>query len=153
LKERILMVCHGNVCRSVGAQYILQNMLDKKGLSDCITVDSAATSREEIGNPIYPPMKAALEKRKIPIGTHRARQLKKADYEKYDLIIGMDEENAYYMRLILGADPEHKIHNLMEYTDHPDSVIDDPWYTRQFDHCAEQLEEGCRGVLAFITKK
>lgn len=144
---KILFVCHGNICRSVSAQYILQDMVNQRHLENRFFIDSAATSLEEIGNPIYPPMRRALKKKGIPIGDHTARQLKDSDYETYDLIIGMDEENMYYMKRMLGSDPDHKIHYLMEYTGDPDAKIDDPWYTRQFDLCADQISEGCKGLL------
>lgn len=95
-------------------------------------------------------MKAALERAHVPIGNHRARQLRREDYNRFDLLIGMDEENAFYMRQILGDDPDGKVHYLMEYTDSPDEMIDDPWYTRKFDYCTQQLENGCRGLLAYL---
>lgn len=148
---KICFVCHGNICRSVSAQYILQDMVNHQNIADDFTIDSAATSTEEIGNQIYPPMKAALKQKGIPIGSHRARQLARSDYGKYDLIIGMDEENMYYMHRILGDDPENKIHYLMEYTDQPDAKIEDPWYTRRFTLCANQIEEGCRGLLDHLS--
>lgn len=150
--HRILFVCHGNICRSVAAQYILQDMVNRKHVANHFLIESAATSTEEIGNPIYPPMKKALEQKNIPILNHRARQLRRDDYDKYDLIIGMDEENMYYMQRIFGKDPEHKIHYLMEYTDKPDEKIDDPWYTRQFLYSANQIEEGCKGLLRAAGK-
>ncbi|MDD6351118.1 MAG: low molecular weight phosphotyrosine protein phosphatase [Lachnospiraceae bacterium] len=148
----VLFICHGNVCRSVSAEYILKDLVRKRGLEDEFFIDSAATSTEEIGNPIYPPMRKALEEMKIPIGNHRARQLQRSDYDKYDLLIGMDEENLYYMRKILGSDPDHKLHYLMEFSDRPEEIIDDPWYTRQFHQCALQIQEGCMGLLDCITK-
>jgi protein-tyrosine phosphatase len=144
---RILFVCHGNICRSVAAQYIFQDMINRNKAADQFLVDSAATSTEEIGNPIYPPMERALRQRGIPIGRHLARRLQKSDYPKYDLFIGMDEENAYYMRRILGKDPENKIHFLMEYADQPDKRIEDPWYSRKFDLCVSEITEGCAGLL------
>ena len=147
---KILFVCHGNICRSVSAQYILQDMVNQRGLTADFVIDSAATSTEEIGNAIYPPMKSALEFKHIPIGTHRARQLKKSDYNKYDIFIGMDEENMFYMNRILGDDPKGKIHYLMEYSDRPNEIIDDPWYTRRFDYCAEQIAEDCEGLLKHV---
>ena len=128
-------------------------MVNQEGLADVICVDSAATSTEEIGNPVYPPMRAALERMRIPVGDHRARQLRREDYDAYELFIGMDEENLYYMKRILGSDPESKIHTLMEYTDRPDELIDDPWYTRKFDDCARQIEEGCEGLLDHIKRE
>ena len=148
MATKVLFICHGNICRSVSAQYIFQDMVNRRGLTSEFVIDSAATSTEEIGNAIYPPMKAALERRGVPVGTHRARQLKCSDYEAYDLLIGMDEENMFYMKRILGEDPEGKIHYLMEYSGHPDEIIDDPWYTRKFDACAAQIAEGCDGLLA-----
>lgn len=147
---RILFVCHGNICRSVSAQYIMQDIAERNGAVKKISIDSAATSTEEIGNPIYPPMRAALEQKGIPVGNHHARQLTRADYDRYDLIIGMDEENMYYMRRILGGDPESKVHFLMEYTDTPDEKIDDPWYTRRFLQCADQIEKGCEGMFRYL---
>ena len=99
----------------------------------------------------YPPMKAALERAHIPICAHRARQLRKEDYSLYDLFIGMDEENEYYMRQILGEDPDSKIHYLMEYTDSPEEIIEDPWYTRNRDHCTDLLKRGCQGLLAHFV--
>lgn len=147
---KILFVCHGNICRSVAAQYIFQDLVDQEGRNGDFFIDSAATSTEEIGNPIYPPMKKALRKKGVPVGEHTARQLKRSDYDKYDLLIGMDEENMYYMKRILGEDPKYKIHYLMEYTDRPDEKIDDPWYTRQFEYCADKLEYGCRGLLEHV---
>ena len=149
---RILFVCHCNICRSVSAQYIFQELMRKEGLQQRFFADSAATSTEEIGNPIYPPMEQALRRIAVPIGTHRARQLRQADYDRFDLIIGMDEENAYYMRRILGDDPGRKIHFLMEYTDQPKAVIEDPWYTRRFDLCASEILAGCRGLLRTVTE-
>ena len=106
---KVLFVCHGNICRSVSAQYIFQDLVNRRGLTSEFVIDSAATSTEEIGNAIYPPMKAALERRGVTVGTHQARQLQRSDYEAYDLLIGMDEENMFYMRRILGEDPKGKI--------------------------------------------
>ena len=147
---KILFVCHGNICRSVGAQYIFDKMLKENRLDDRICCESAATSREEIGNPIYPPMRRALEGHGIPIGDHTARQLLRSDYDEYDLIIGMDRENMYYIDRILGEDPEGKVHTLMEYTDTPDELIDDPWYTRDFETAYRQITRGCAALLESI---
>lgn len=147
-KHAILFVCHGNICRSVSAQYIMQDMVNAAGLASEFLIDSAATTTEEIGCPIYPPMRRALGKKGVPIGDHVARLIRKADYDKYDLIVVMDDENRRHLRRILGNDPEGKIHYLMEYTGRPDEEIDDPWYTRDFLGCANQIERGCRGLLA-----
>ena len=147
---KILFICHGNICRSVSAQYIFEEMVRRRGLCGVVLVDSAATSREEIGQSIYPPMKAALGRMGVPVGAHRARQMRAEDYEAYDLLIGMDRENLYNMRRILGADPEGKLHYLMEYAGRPGEAVEDPWYTRKFDSCAAQIAEGCAGLLEHI---
>ena len=144
---KILFICHGNICRSVSAEYIFNMIVREKGLDALYEADSAATSTEEIGNPVYPPMERALRQHNVPIGNHRARQVKRSDYEKYDLIIGMDEENMYYLKRILGEDPEGKIHYLMEYTDTPSAVIEDPWYTRNFEKAYQDINKGCLGLI------
>ncbi len=144
---KILFVCHGNICRSVSAEYILNMLLNEKGLESEYYADSAATSTEEIGNPVYPPMERALRQHNVPIGDHRARQIRRGDYDKYDLIIGMDEENMYYLKRILGDDPLGKIHYLMEYTDTPNAKIEDPWYTRDFEKAYQDIYKGCIGLL------
>ena len=144
---RVLFVCHGNICRSVSAHYILQDMIDKRGLSTEFQIDSAATSTEEIGNAIYPPMRAELEHRGIPIGNHRARQVKRSDYDAWDYIIAMDSENLYYLDRILGGDPEEKVHYLMSYTGDDSREIEDPWYTRKFALCVDEITEGCEALL------
>ena len=153
MRHRILFVCHGNICRSVSAQYILQEMVDNKDCGEDFWIDSAATSMEEIGNPIYPPMRKALENHGVPVGDHRARQLKKKDYGNYDLFLGMDEENMYYMNRILGGDPEGKIHYLMEYTDMPTAKIEDPWYTRNFEKAYQDIFLGCQGLLEWFARQ
>ncbi|MDD6259126.1 MAG: low molecular weight phosphotyrosine protein phosphatase [Erysipelotrichaceae bacterium] len=148
---KICFVCNGNICRSTAAQYIFQDMVNQEGLSEMFYIDSAATSSEETGNPVYPPMKRALEKEGIPIGNHHARQLRKEDYENFDFLIGMDEENMWNMNILFHNDPEKKVHLLMEYTDHPDEIIADPWYTRRFETCVHQLEKGCQGFMKYLN--
>lgn len=150
---KVLFVCHGNICRSVSAQYIFDQMIEEEHLEYAISCDSAATSREEIGNPVYPPMRQALVAHKVPIGDHRARQLVRREYDEYDLIIGMDRENMYYIDRIVGGDPEGKVHTLMEYTDTPDELIDDPWYTRDFETAYRQIRKGCRALLDCIKQQ
>ena len=110
-------------------------------------VDSAATTREEIGNPIYPPMASELRRRGVPLGTHRARQLTRAEYDNWDLIIGMDDENRSDMMRILGSDPEGKVHLLMEYTDRPNHRIEDPWWTDRYGVVFDDIADGCSGLL------
>ncbi len=144
---KVLFICHGNICRSVSAEYIFDMLINERGLESEYYVDSAATSTEEIGNPVYPPMERTLRMHNVPIGNHRARQIRHGDYDRYDLIIGMDEENMYYLTRILGDDPLGKIHYLMEYTDTPDAKIEDPWYTRDFEKAYQDIYKGCLGLL------
>ena len=149
---KVLFICHGNICRSVSAQYIFDQLIEEGHLENELSCESAATSTEEIGNPIYPPMRQALVNHYVSIGNHRARQLRRADYDEYDLIIGMDSENMYYIKRILGADPEGKVHTLMEYTDSPDELIDDPWYTRDFEEAYRLIRKGCEALLEYLTQ-
>lgn len=150
---KVLFICHGNICRSVSAQYIFDQMTEEAHLENEFCCDSAATSTEEIGNPIYPPMRQALAGHNVPIGDHTARQLKRSDYEKYDLVIGMDGENMYYIKRIFGADPDNKVHTLMEYTDSPGELIDDPWYTRDFEEAYRQIRKGCQALMEYLRKR
>ena len=134
------------------AEFILKAIARERGLEGEYYIESAAVSTEEIGNPIYPPMRQALVNHDVPIGNHRARQLRRADYDEYDLIIGMDSENMYYIKRILGSDPEGKVHTLMEYTDSPDELIDDPWYTRDFEEAYRLIRKGCEALLEYLTQ-
>ncbi len=147
---KIMFVYHGNICRSPMAEFILKDMVKKKGLHDDFLISSSATSTEEIwdgiGNPIYPPAKAVLESHKIDPTGKRAVQLKESDYDKYDLFIGMDSANIRNMKRILGGDKSGKIHKLMEYTN-SDADVSDPWYTRDFDRCYSDIYEVCEMLL------
>lgn len=137
---KILFVCHGNICRSVMAQYILTDMLQKRGLSARFEVDSAAVSREEIGNPIYPPARRELERRGGPVGAHRARQVTMEDYRHFDRIYYMDRSNRGYLERLLPRDPE-KIRPLLSHD------VADPWYTGDFTKTYEDLAAGCEKIL------
>ncbi|MCR5688501.1 MAG: low molecular weight phosphotyrosine protein phosphatase [Lachnospiraceae bacterium] len=150
---KVLFICHGNICRSVCAQYVFDMLVGEDRLEYAYTCESAATSREEIGNPIYPPMRQTLMSHGVPIGDHRARQLRRSDYDEYDLIIGMDSENMYYIRNIIGEDPEGKVRTLMSYTDRPDELIDDPWYTRDFETAYRQIRRGCEALLDHLKEE
>ena len=147
---KVLFICHGNICRSVSAEYIMNMLIEEEGLSDRISTDSAATSREEIGNPVYPPMRKALVEHGVKIGDHRARQVRSSDYGEFDYIIGMDEENMFYLKHILPEDTENKVHYLMEYTDTPNAKIEDPWYTRNFEKAYRDIKKGCEGLIEEI---
>lgn len=152
---RIMFVCYGNICRSPSAEIILRDMVEKKHLSDKFVIASSATSTEEIwngvGNPVYPHMAEELERHGLSAGNKRAVQLRRDDYDKYDLFIGMDSDNIRNMRHILGGDPEGKIHKLMEYTDRGGDVSD-PWYSRQFDVAFKDIYDGCTGLLQLLTE-
>ena len=147
---RVLFVCHGNICRSPMAEFVMKDMVEKAGLAREIRVASAATTTEEIGNPVYPPARRKLAEHGISCEGKTARQMRRSDYERYDLIIGMDQENLYDMRRICQGDPEGKIHLLMDFTDRPGDVAD-PWYTRDFEATWRDVEDGCRGLLMYLT--
>lgn len=151
---KILFVCHGNICRSPMAEFIMKDMVKRKEIENEFVIASCATSTEEIwgdiGNPVYPPAKAELEKHKISCEGKRAVQLKKSDYGKYDLLIGMDGMNIRNMHRILGGDPENKIRKLMEYTDRGGNVAD-PWYSGRFDVAYRDIYDGCEALLKKIT--
>ena len=149
---KVLFVCHGNICRSPMAQYVMLYLVAKRGLSDCFYIDSAATSREEIGNGVHHGTRAKLREVGIPCGDHRARQMTRGDYEEYDYLIGMDTWNIRNMNRIVGAVPDHKIHKLLEYTNRGGDIAD-PWYTGNFDETYRDVSEGCEGLLAYILKE
>ena len=148
---KILFVCHGNICRSPGAELLLREMANRAGLLSSFEISSAATSSEEIGNPIYPPMRAVLEERGLDCSRHRARRVRRSDYDAYDLIIGMDEENRWHLSRLFHGDPDGKLHNLNEYAGLGDQDIADPWYTRDFSGCLEEMERACYGLFEELT--
>ena len=153
--KKIMFVCHGNICRSPMAEFIFRDMVKRAGLENEFSVSSSATSTEEIwgdiGNPVYPPAKAELAKHKISCEGKRAVQLKKSDYEKYDLFIGMDSMNIRNMHRILGGDPDEKIRKLMEFTGSGKDVAD-PWYSGNFDITYHDILEGCEALLRHLSK-
>ena len=143
----VLFVCHGNICRSPMAEFIMKDLVEKAGLADRFEIASAATSTEELGNPVYPPVRAVLAEHGIGCGGHAARQLTRADYGRWDLLIGMDRANLRNMARICGGDPDGKLRLLMEYTGEPDREVADPWYTRDFQAAWRDISAGCRGLL------
>ena len=150
---KILFVCHGNICRSVAAEMVLRQMAAEEKRLPAMQITSAAATREEIGNDIYPPMKKALIAAGYTCHPHAARQTARADYEKYDYIIGMDEENMWDMKRIYGGDPEKKLSMLLDWVGMAGREIDDPWYTRDFSGALRQIEEGCRGIVRRILRQ
>ncbi len=152
---KIMFVCHGNICRSPMAEFILKHLLKEKELLTQFEVRSSATSTEEIwngvGNPVYPRAREELRRHGICCEGKRAVQLQKSDYEKYDLFIGMDRANISNMHRIFGGDPEQKIHKMMDYTARPGDVAD-PWYSDRFDVTYRDIYEGCVGLLASLAE-
>lgn len=149
---RILFVCLGNICRSPMAEYVMRDLVRQAGLEDQVQVASAATSREELGNPVYPPARRKLAEHGIACEGHAARQMTAADYDRFDLLIGMDQNNLRNMNRICGGDPQHKLRMLMDYTDRPGEVAD-PWYTGDFDSTWQDVLAGCQGLLAQLESR
>ena len=134
------------------AEYIFRSLVQKAGLEDAFTVDSAAVSREELGNPVYPPARRTLSLHQVPCGAHRARQITKADYETYDFLIGMDKGNLSGMRRVFGEDRQGKLHLLLDFTGASRDVAD-PWYTDDFEAAYRDIDAGCRALLVALTAK
>ena len=153
---KIMFVCHGNICRSPMAEFLFKDMVKRLGREDEFEIASSAVSTEEIwggvGNPVYPPAKVEMAKHGITCEGKRAVQLTRADYEKYDLLIGMDNANIRNMHRILGGDPQRKIHKLMDYTSQGGDVAD-PWYTRDFATTYRDVKAGCEGLLNALLGK
>jgi len=142
----ILFVCHGNICRSPMAEFVMKDLVKKAGLEHSFSIASAATSTEEIGNPVYPPARRKLAEHGIGCAGKTARQLQKADYTRYDYLIGMDSANLRNMRRICGGDPDGKISLLLDWTSRPGNVAD-PWYTGDFEATWQDVLEGCQRLL------
>ena len=149
--KRILFVCHGNICRSPMAEFVMKHLVEEAGLQDEFYIASAATSTEEIGNPVYPPARRKLAEHGISCAGKTARQLRTKDYQEFDLLIGMDQWNLRNMNRMLGGDPEGKISLLLDYTNRPGEVSD-PWYTDNFEATWKDCLEGCTGLLKILTE-
>ena len=150
---RVLFVCHGNICRSPLAEFIMKDLVEKKGLSSQFEIASAATSREEIGNPIHDGTKQKLDELGIKnYGKKRARQMTKSDYQEYDYLIGMDQYNIRNMLRILGGDPDHKVYRFLEFTNNTRDIAD-PWYTGDFEQTYTDIVQGCEGFLNDLKQK
>lgn len=151
---KIMFVCHGNICRSPMAEFILKKMVKEKGKEKDFVIASCATSTEEIwngvGNPVYPPAQRELKKHGISCGNKRAVQLTKSDYNKYDFLICMDENNRRNMLRILSSDPKNKIRKLMDFTSRPGNVAD-PWYSGDFETAYNDIYEGCEGLMKVLN--
>ena len=142
---KILFICHGNICRSPMAEFVMKELVKKSGRTD-IYVESAAMSTEEIGNDIHPGTKRKLREEGIPFERRAARRMTAADYSRFDLIVGMDAENIRNILRITGGDPDNKVRRLLEFTDRVRDIAD-PWYTGDFDETFRDIDRGCRGIL------
>ena len=150
---KILFICHGNICRSPMAEFVMKDLVKKAGLEKDFSIASAATSAEELGNPVYPPARRKLAEHGIRCDGKTARQLRREDYRAYDLLIGMDQANLRNMGRICGGDPDGKIRLLLDYAGRPGREVADPWYTGDFDATWRDVEAGCRGLLRELTGK
>lgn len=146
---KILFVCHGNICRSPMAEYVMKDLVRTKGLSDEFIIASAATSTEELGNPVYPPARQKLAEHGIGCAEHAARQMTPRDYADHDLLIGMDSANIRNMNRMYHNDPEEKIHRLLDFAGFHRDVAD-PWYTGDFEATWLDVNAGCRGLLTYL---
>ena len=148
---KILFICHGNICRSVMAQFVMQDLVNKHGLAERYHIDSAATSREEIGNGPHYGVREILARKNVPVLVHRARQITPADYDAYDLLIGTDSANMRNMDRCFGGDRDGKCRKLLQYTG-SDADIADPWYTGNFDDTYRDVLAGCTALLEQLEK-
>jgi protein-tyrosine phosphatase len=149
---KVLMVCHGNICRSTMAESVFTHIVKKRGLEDCFEIDSAATSREEIGCPPHYGTVNKLRQVGIPVVPHRARQMTKADYEYFDYLIGMDSANIRNMNRIVGSDKDSKIYKLPSFAGKGNDIAD-PWYTGNFDDTYRDVVVGCEAFLEYLIKE
>ncbi len=147
---KVLFVCHGNICRSPMAEFIFRYLVEKAGTEEKFEIASAATSREEIGNPVYPPARKKLKEHGIDCAGKTARQMTRADYDHYDMIICMESWNIRNSLRIIGSDPKHKLSLLLDYTDRKGEDISDPWYTGDFDKAWDDILFGCKGLLGSV---
>ena len=142
------MICHGNICRSPMAEYILKKLVLDRGIGDKFYIESCATSTEEIGNDVYPPARRQLEKMSIPCPRRRAKQVRREDYDNFDYIIGMDSYNIANLNRFF-TDSKSKIYKLLSFTGF-NRDVSDPWYTGDFEKCYEDILAGCEAFLKTI---
>ncbi len=154
---KILFICHGNICRSPMAEFVMKDLAEKQGLLGCFEIESAATSHEEImrdyfngvdrGNPVYPPARKKLAEHGIDCSGKTARQVVRADYDRFDMLVCMDSKNVRNLQRIIGADPEGKVSLLLDHCGRAGQSVADPWYTGDFDAAWDDILEGCTALL------
>ena len=150
--KKIMFVCHGNICRSPMAEFIFKDLVKKRGLEENFLVVSSATSTEEIGNPIYPPAREELRKNGISFENRKAVQLKKEDYDKYDLFVCMDSNNMRNIKRIFLGEDMCKVKKLMDFTARGGDVAD-PWYSARFDIAFNDIKYGCEELLKALLNE
>lgn len=148
---KILFICHGNICRSPMAEFLMKELVRENGLENDFYIESAATSTEEIGNGVYPPVKRILKARGIDCSAKHARQMTRADYDKFDYIVCMDQKNLRNMGYI-AIDTQNKYTRLLDYTNNPHDVAD-PWYSGDFETTEREVQAGCEALLQYILNK
>lgn len=148
---KILFICHGNICRSPMAEFVMKDLVRKAGLEGQFIIESKATSTEELGNSPHPGTVRKLREVGVPMGAHRAEQMSRSDYEKYDYLIGMDGWNLRNIMRIIDDDPEGKVSLLLEHAGSSRDIAD-PWYTGNFDQTYDDVVEGCMALLEELRK-
>ena len=148
---KILFICHGNICRSPMAEFVMKDLVRKAGLEDQFVIESKATSTEELGNSPHPGTVRKLREVGVPMGAHRAEQMRRPDYEKYDYLIGMDGWNLRNIMRIIGDDPEGKVSLLLEHAGSSRDIAD-PWYTGNFEQTYDDIVEGCTALLEELRR-
>lgn len=149
---KVLFLCHGNICRSTMAEMVLKHLTRTRDIAHLFHIDSAATSREEIGNGVHYGTRRKLAEVGVPCEDHRAKQVTPKDYETFDYLIVMDTNNVRNLNRIIGSDPDKKVYKLLDFTERPGASIADPWYTGNFDETYNDVLEGCEGFLNYLAE-